>query len=119
MKANYHTHTSRCGHATGTDEQYVCAAIRQGFDELGFSDHVPWPYQNGFSHPGVRMSVLQLSQYLNSVRELAERYRDQIQIYAGFECEYFPEYMSWLEDMAAENELDYLIFGNHYEDSDE
>ena len=101
MKANYHTHTSRCGHATGTDEQYVRAAIRQGFDELGFSDHVPWPYQNGFSHPGVRMSVLQLSQYLNSVRELAERYRDQIQIYAGFECEYFPEYMSWLEDMAA------------------
>lgn len=94
-------------------------AFRQGFDELGFSDHVPWPYQNGFSHPGVRMSVLQLSQYLNSVRELAERYRDQIQIYAGFECEYFPEYMSWLEDMAAENELDYLIFGNHYEDSDE
>lgn len=119
MKANYHTHTSRCGHATGTDEQYVRAAIRQGFDELGFSDHVPWPYQNGFSHPGVRMSVLQLSQYLNSVRELAERYRDQIQIYAGFECEYFPEYMSWLEDMAAENELDYLIFGNHYENSDE
>ena len=103
----------------GTDEQYVCAAIRQGFDELGFSDHVPWPYQNGFSHPGVRMSVLQLSQYLNSVRELARRYRDQIQIYAGFECEHFPEYMSWLEDMAAENELDYLIFGNHYEDSDE
>ena len=26
---------------------------------------------------------------------------------------------SWLEDMASENELDYLIFGNHYEDSDE
>ena len=78
MKANYHTHTARCGHATGTDEDYVLAAIEQGFDELGFSDHVPWPYQNGFSHPGVRMSVLQLSQYLNSVRELAERYRDQL-----------------------------------------
>ena len=44
MKANYHTHTARCGHATGTGEDYVLAAIEQGFDELGFSDHVPWPY---------------------------------------------------------------------------
>ena len=26
MKANYHTHTARCGHATGTDEDYVLAA---------------------------------------------------------------------------------------------
>ena len=51
MKANYHTHTARCGHATGTDEDYVLAAIEQGFDELGFSDHVPWPYQDGYTHP--------------------------------------------------------------------
>ena len=39
-------------------KRYVRAAIRQGFDELGFSDHVPWPYQNRFSHPGAcAMSV--------------------------------------------------------------
>ncbi len=35
---NYHTHTKRCGHAKGTDEEYVIAAIEGGFDELGFSD---------------------------------------------------------------------------------
>ena len=46
MKANYHTHTARCGHAEGTDEEYVLAAIERGFDEMGFSDHVPWPYKN-------------------------------------------------------------------------
>ena len=119
MKANYHTHTSRCGHASGTDEQYVRAAIGQGFEELGFSDHVPWPYEDGFSHPGVRMNVSQLGEYLSSVRALARRYRDQIHILTGFECEYFPAYMNWLEDMAAENKLDYLILGNHYEDNDE
>ena len=37
MKANYHTHTARCGHASGTDEQYVEAAIGQQFDVLGMS----------------------------------------------------------------------------------
>ena len=89
MKANYHTHTARCGHAEGTDEEYVLAAIGRGFDELGFSDHVPWPYKNGYVHPTVRMNISQMPEYLASVRALAEKYRGQIRILTGFECEYF------------------------------
>ena len=73
MKANYHTHTARCGHATGTDEDYVLAA----------------------------------------------QYKDKIHILTGFECEYFPDYMNWLADMRAENHLDYLILGNHFDHDDE
>lgn len=119
MKANYHTHTARCGHADGTDEQYVQAALAQGFDELGFSDHVPWPYKSGYAHPGVRMHIDQLGEYLRSVRALAKKYEGQIRILAGFECEYFPDYMGWLADMKQEQALDYLILGNHYENSDE
>ena len=53
--ANYHTHTSRCGHAGGTDEEYVLAAIEAGWQVLGFSDHMPWPYESGFTSP--RFSV--------------------------------------------------------------
>ena len=41
MRANYHTHTSRCNHAVGSEEDYVIHAIEQGFDILGFSDHTP------------------------------------------------------------------------------
>lgn len=119
MKANYHTHTARCGHAEGTDEEYVLAAIERGFDELGFSDHVPWPYKNGYVHPTVRMHISQMPEYLASVRALAEKYRGQIRILTGFECEYFPDYMGWLADMKAENGLDYLILGNHYDHDDE
>ena len=119
MKANYHTHTSRCGHAEGRDEEYVLAAIGQGFEELGFSDHVPWPYKSGYLHLSVRMDVRRLDEYLQSVRALRDKYADKIRILAGFECEYFPEYMGWLSDMAQEKQLDYLILGNHYENSDE
>lgn len=119
MKANYHTHTARCGHAEGMDEEYVLAAIERGFDELGFSDHVPWPYKNGYVHPTVRMHISQMPEYLASVRALAEKYRGQIRILTGFECEYFPDYMGWLADMKAENGLDYLILGNHYDHDDE
>lgn len=119
MKANYHTHTARCGHASGTDEEYVLAALSQGFDVLGFSDHVPWPYRSAFSNPRVRMLVDKLDDYLASVRALKEKYAGKITLLVGFECEYFPAYMGWLSDMAQEKRLDYLILGNHYDQTDE
>lgn len=119
MKANYHTHTARCGHASGTDEQYVQAAIAQHFDVLGFSDHVPWPYAGGFTNRHVRMDIGQMDEYLASIRALERRYAGQIELRAGFECEYFPAYMDWLAEMKEAKRLDYLIFGNHYEETDE
>lgn len=45
MKTNYHTHTTRCMHAVGSDEEYVLSAIKGGFQILGFSDHTPWKYR--------------------------------------------------------------------------
>ena len=119
MKANYHTHTARCGHADGTDEQYVLAAVEAGYDILGFSDHVPWPYHSGFANPHVRMTVNRLPDYLASVRGLREKYAGKIRVLAGFECEYFPAYMAWLAEMKEREQLDYLILGNHYELTDE
>ena len=41
MRTNYHTHTTRCLHATGSDEEFVLSAIKGGYQELGFSDHTP------------------------------------------------------------------------------
>ena len=119
MKANYHTHTARCGHAEGTDEQYVLAAIGAGYDTLGFSDHVPYPYKSGFTSPTVRMTMDKLPEYVDSVARLKDKYEEQIRILTGFECEYFPEYMNWMADMKEEQGLDYLILGNHYELTDE
>lgn len=119
FKANYHTHTSRCGHAAGQDEQYVLSALARGFDELGFSDHVPWPYASGFTNPGVRMSIGMMDDYLRSIRGLKEKYAGRISILAGFECEYYPQYMNWLAEMKQEKQPDYLILGNHYDQTDE
>lgn len=116
--ANYHTHTARCGHASGTDEEYVLAAIDAGWQTLGFSDHAPWPYESGFVNPTVRMTTEELPRYLASLRALREKYRGRIHIYIGLECEYFPAYTDWLRALK-ERELDYLILGNHYDRSDE
>ena len=119
MKANLHTHTTRCGHAVGADEDYIKAALSQHFDVLGFSDHGPWPYASGYTHDHVRMRVDALPEYVRSIRALQERYEGQLRVLTGFECEYFPDYIGWLRETAERWQLDYLILGNHYDGSDE
>lgn len=114
---NYHTHTWRCQHAEGTEEDYVRRAVDAGFAVLGFADHTPWPYASGFVS-GMRMRLDQLDGYLATVRGLGEKYADRLRVYAGLECEAFPQYMGWLRDLKAEK-LDYLILGNHYDGTDE
>ena len=117
MKNNYHTHTARCMHAVGQDEDYVLAAIRGGFDTLGFADHMPWPFASGFVSD-IRMPLSDLPGYMASVQDLKEKYRGQLNIRMGLESEYFPRYldhMKRLRDMG----IEYFILGHHYNDSEE
>ena len=43
--SNYHSHIALCGHAVGTVEDYVKEAIRNGYEEIGISDHAPIPVE--------------------------------------------------------------------------
>ena len=114
---NYHTHTWRCQHARGAEEEYVRTALAQGFETLGFSDHTPWPYQSDFVS-GMRMRLDQFEDYRRTVLGLREKYAGRIDIPLGMECEAFPDYFGWLEEFKAEH-LDYVILGNHYDYTDE
>lgn len=118
MKTNYHTHTTRCMHATGSDEDYVLSAIKGGYQELGFSDHTPWKYHTDYV-ADMRMLPEELPGYVESLRSLREKYRDQISIKIGLECEYFPAYIHWLKEKIKEYQLDYILFGNHHYHTDE
>lgn len=112
MKYNYHTHTERCFHASGSDEEYVLAAIKAGFDEIGFADHAPWPFEGYSSY--MRMPVNQLKGYCDSIHSLKEKYKNEISIKLGLECEYFPKYLPWLKKQIQEMGIDYLIIGHHF-----
>ena len=110
MIANYHTHTYRCNHANGTDEAYVRHAIAMGFRYLGFSDHV---MLKGVDNPRSRGDYSQQADYIASVRSLQEKYRDQITIYLGYECEAFEQRFGEFRDLLLNEGFDYLILGNH------
>ena len=62
MIANYHTHTWRCRHADGTEREYVERAIEGGLKILGFSDHSPYPFPDGYDS-GMRMRLDQVEGY--------------------------------------------------------
>lgn len=118
MKVNYHTHTERCNHAHGSDEEFALSAIKGGFKEIGFSDHTPWPYTSSYQ-PHMRMQMKEYDGYLESINSLKVKYQDQISIRLGLECEYFPEYLNWLKQQLDEGIIEYAIFGNHFHLSDE
>lgn len=118
MKANYHTHTTRCHHATGSDESYVISAIKAGFDEIGFSDHAPWKFDGNY-RSNMRMTLKEFEDYYGSLKHLQAKYKDKISIKIGLEVEYFEKYMPWMKKFIKDQKLDYVIFGNHFCDSEE
>ncbi|MDD4081471.1 MAG: histidinol-phosphatase [Eubacteriales bacterium] len=114
IRANYHTHTTRCKHAQGSDRDYVLAAIQGGFSRLGFSDHTPWPYPDGFVSP-TRMDMDELAGYVQSVNALKAAHAGEIEIRLGLEAEHYPEYTGWLLEMKQAHGVDYLLLGSHFD----
>lgn len=111
--ANYHTHTWRCNHATGTEEGYVRAAIQAGMKILGFSDHTPYLFPEGY-YSNFRMKPELLPDYARTILELREKYADQIEIHLGVECEYYPKHFQDVLNLLREHQVEYLILGQHF-----
>ena len=67
MRYNLHTHTYRCNHASGTDREYVEAAIKAGMKTLGFADHCPQFFPNDY-YSTFRMRPEAAADYVESLR---------------------------------------------------
>ncbi len=113
MNYNYHTHTYRCHHASGTPEEYIKRAIECGITHMGFSDHVPFKFPDGFE-AGYRVSEAEAESYVSEIATLREKYRDKIDIKIGFEMEYYPDYFKEMLNNAVKFGGEYLILGQHF-----
>ncbi len=113
MIANYHTHTWRCNHAQGTEEDYIRCAIDRGLKILGFSDHAPYYYPDGYVSR-IRMRPEQLKDYADTILALQKTYQKQIDIYLGLEIEYYPDLTAQMLPFYRDHGISYLILGQHY-----
>ena len=113
-RADLHTHTALCKHASGTPEEYLAAAQEAGLAYWGVSDHFPAPagYDAEF-----RMAPNDLPHYfgiLDSLRAAADG--SNLQVLAAAEFDYVPgrmdEVFTALDPLR--QKFDYLIGSVHY-----
>ena len=113
MIENFHTHTTRCRHAAGTEEDYIQQAIAAGLKVLGFSDHTPFLFP-GTYYSKMRMYPYEIQDYAATVLALKEKYAGQLDIRLGLEVEYYPDRMADMLELIAPCGNEYMILGQHW-----
>lgn len=117
LHVNYHTHTYRCHHANGTEEEYIENAIQCGMTTLGFSDHAPQMFKGDYySHFRMEREVTEA--YTKTISDLRETYKDRIRIVLGYEMEYYPAIFQDTLSFIRQFPCDYLILGQHFIDNE-
>lgn len=113
MIANYHTHTPRCNHAVGAEEEYIRCALETGLQTLGFSDHTPYPFPPGY-YSTFRMKPQELAEYADTVLRLRKAYAGKLEIPLGVEVEYYPKFFPELVKILADHGIEYMLLGQHF-----
>lgn len=110
---NYHSHTYRCKHADldFKDEEYIKDYIKMGFKKIAFTDHCPEKNEID-KRQDMRMSYEERKEYLSTIKSLAEKYKDKIEIKVGYEFEYLPGEEENIKEL--KEETDKIILGQHF-----
>lgn len=115
MRIDYHTHHVRCGHASGSLEEYVQRGIEIGLDQLGLSDHMPLLHVNPATYyPEMAMPMSELPYYFEECQMLKKKYKDQIDIRIGLEGDYIEGWEEQIQDIIGAYPWDYVIGSVHF-----
>ena len=109
-----------CHHARDTLEQVVEAYAAQGFAWVGITEHMPppgdaWRYPDEVSAelPAARLQR-RFAEYFAQCRELRERYRGRLEIFAAFETEAYDSALDYVHTLLRELRPDYLVGSVHH-----
>ncbi len=104
-------HTTLCGHAVGTPDEYVRQGIAVGFKEMGFSDHAPMVHE---PMPGVTMSFDELPLYHRMIDEVRAKYADKITVKIALEADFIPGFEAKTKAIIDGHPYDYIIGSVHF-----
>ncbi|MEM4228878.1 MAG: histidinol-phosphatase [Thermoproteota archaeon] len=111
VKVNYHIH-STYSDGRATILEYVKEAVRKGFHEIAFTEHLA-------IRPGsmkklyYSIDASKIGDYVEEVRE-AEKSFKGLKVKAGLEVDYFPGSESLLKDIFESNDLDFTMVSIHW-----
>lgn len=100
MLADYHTHTN-FSDGDNTPEEMVQAALKQGLEEIGISDHSYTFFDESYCLPRDRQA-----DYVAEITRLKIKYLGQINVFCGIEQDFEAE--------PPEGVFDYVIGSVHY-----
>jgi histidinol-phosphatase (PHP family) len=106
---DYHTHTARCGHATGEPVEYVRAAEQSGLAGIGIADHLPLLPD---PDPELSMSPGDLEHYVTDVQSLKEEFPGYVLL--GIEADYRPQTVAEVSSLLDAYPFDYVIGSVHH-----
>ncbi len=108
---DYHMHTPRCHHASGTVREFAEVALAMGMVEIGMSDHSPMP--KGFMDDW-RMSPAELHGYLTEVEQVRDVLADDLTVRIGLEADFRLGSEEGVARMIGLYDWDYIIGSVHY-----
>jgi histidinol-phosphatase (PHP family) len=112
-----HTHTARCGHAVGRDEEFVEAAIAQGLAAVAVTDHLPFYWLPRERHDRtLAMAPEELPRYVDAVLTLKEHHRGRIEVLLGIEADYVEGFEDALARELERYPFDVVLGSEHWLD---
>jgi histidinol-phosphatase (PHP family) len=106
---DYHTHTARCGHASGRAAEYVQTARTIGLLGIGIADHLPLLPE---PDPELTMSAGDLADYVAEVQALKVDFPGYVLL--GVEADYRPHTTSEVRALLEAHPFDYVIGSVHF-----
>jgi histidinol-phosphatase (PHP family) len=113
--ADLHTHTARCGHAGGRDEEYVEAAIAAGLSAIAVTDHVPFYWLPAEQHDArLAMATDELPRYVDAVLDLRARYAGRVEVLLGIEADFIAGHEESLARLLERYPFDVVLGSVHW-----
>lgn len=110
---DYHVHTFRCCHATGTLEEYLAEAEEKQLGEIGFADHFPLGLLGYSPRVQVTMHPEELVDYINQLEDLKKK-SNKVIVKSGIEVDYLPGTEEKLSSLLEQYSFDYVIGSIHF-----
>lgn len=112
--SDYHMHTTLCGHAEGTVDQYIERAIEAGLDEIGFSEHIFLYHLPAEERdPELAPREEDMAGYVGLIEEARARH-PEIPIRLGLEADYIPGHERTLEQILRSVPWDFVYGSVHF-----
>ncbi|WP_239618217.1 histidinol-phosphatase [Cohnella mopanensis] len=114
MKFDLHTHHERCGHASGTINDYIVSAIQAGMQVIGISDHSPYfAHELDQPQPNIAMARSDFPNYIAEVLRLKEQYKEKIEVLLGVESDFYIDQIELYRKAYEPYPFDYIIGSVH------